>query len=62
MVGLFHELIKEKCKQSLKEGFTNFKMKVGSDLQNDQKRAALIRKTGWNKRLMMDSSLCLGLQ
>ena len=55
--GYSNELIKEKCKQSLKEGFTNFKMKVGSDLENDQERAALIRKEiGWNKRLMMDSN------
>ena len=55
--GYSNELIKEKCKKSLDEGFKNFKIKVGSDLKNDMDRSSLIRKEiGWNKRLMMDSN------
>ncbi len=55
--GYSNDLIKQKCKQSLETGFKNFKMKVGSDLENDLDRSAIIRKEiGWNKRLMMDSN------
>ena len=55
--GYTSDLIKKKCEESLKEGFKNFKIKVGSDINNDIERSQLIRKKiGWNKRLMMDAN------
>jgi len=55
--GYTNKEIIDKCNNSLEDGFKNFKMKVGSNIEIDVERASLIRKyIGWNKRLMMDAN------
>jgi L-fuconate dehydratase len=49
--------IRELVRQAIKEGWTHFKMKVGSNLDDDLRRAALIREEiGWDRVLMMDAN------
>ena len=49
--------VKDKCVESLKNGFKNFKMKVGVDIKRDIERANIIRKLiGWHNRLMIDAN------
>jgi L-fuconate dehydratase len=56
-MGYSDEKIKKLCETALQEGWTSFKMKVGCNLEDDCKRAALIRKIiGDDKNLMMDAN------
>ncbi|HBF22293.1 MAG TPA: fuconate dehydratase [Planctomycetes bacterium] len=49
--------IKRLCKQGLEEGWDWFKMKVGSNLDDDRRRAAVIRQViGPERQLMMDAN------
>src|SRR6266516_3421395 len=44
-------------RQGLAQGWTHFKMKVGRDLEEDMRRAQLIREEiGWERTLMMDAN------
>jgi len=56
-MGYGDEKIRRLCRKALGEGFTGFKMKVGRDLDDDVRRAALIREEiGWELDLMMDAN------
>jgi len=56
-LGYSDEKIRTLCKQALKEGWTMFKMKVGANVKDDQRRAAIIREEiGWERRLAMDAN------
>jgi L-fuconate dehydratase len=44
-------------RQGLAEGWTHFKLKVGRDLEEDLRRAQVIREEiGWDRKLMMDAN------
>ena len=51
--GKLRSLVRE----GLAQGWTHFKMKVGRDLQEDMRRAEVIREEiGWDRTLMMDAN------
>ncbi len=56
-LGYADEKIRRLIRQSIAEGWTHFKMKVGRDLEADKARAALIREEiGPDRTLMMDAN------
>ena len=56
-LGYSDEEVSSRCKKALADGFKRFKMKVGQDVEDDTRRAALIREeVGWNVPLMMDAN------
>eukprot|EP00747_Dinoflagellata_sp_TGD_P068399 gnl/TRDRNA2_/TRDRNA2_155695_c0_seq1.p1 gnl/TRDRNA2_/TRDRNA2_155695_c0~~gnl/TRDRNA2_/TRDRNA2_155695_c0_seq1.p1 ORF type:complete len:264 (+),score=42.31 gnl/TRDRNA2_/TRDRNA2_155695_c0_seq1:131-922(+) len=56
-LGYSDEKIVRLCKEYMAEGYTAFKMKVGADIEDDIRRAAIIRKEiGPDRKLMMDSN------
>ncbi|HXV60522.1 MAG TPA: L-fuconate dehydratase [Vicinamibacteria bacterium] len=49
--------IRHLCREAVKQGFRAFKMKVGGDIDDDRRRAAIIRdEIGWERILMMDAN------
>jgi L-fuconate dehydratase len=55
--GYSDEEIRRRCREGLAQSWTHFKLKVGADLENDRRRAALIREEiGPERRLMMDAN------
>ncbi len=49
--------VRRLCKEALAEGWTNFKMKVGSNVDDDIRRAKIIREeVGYDHKLMMDAN------
>ncbi len=56
-LGYSDEKIKRLCREAIAEGWTHVKMKVGSNLQDDIRRAAIIREEiGDDRFLMMDAN------
>lgn len=56
-LGYPDEKIKDLIGQAIADGWTHFKMKVGRDLDDDIRRAALVREAiGSNRTLMMDAN------
>jgi len=56
-LGYSEEKIRTLCKEALDEGWIHFKMKVGQNIEDDKRRAAIIREEiGNDKRLMMDAN------
>jgi L-fuconate dehydratase len=56
-LGYPDEKIRKLCRKALAQGFTAFKMKVGRSIEDDVRRAALIREEiGWDRSLMMDAN------
>jgi L-fuconate dehydratase len=56
-LGYSDEKIKNLCREALKEGWTHFKMKVGANLEDDIRRAEIIRnEIGWDNHLAMDAN------
>ncbi|MCR9265296.1 MAG: L-fuconate dehydratase [Flavobacteriaceae bacterium] len=56
-LGYSDEKVRRLCREAKEEGFTHMKMKVGSDLKDDMRRAALIREEiGNDLKLMMDAN------
>lgn len=56
-LGYSDDTIRTLAKKYLADGFTSFKMKVGRDLEDDKRRAAIIREEiGWENRLAMDAN------
>lgn len=54
-LGYSEDKVRSKCKEALEAGFIRFKMKVGLDVQDDARRAQIIREeVGWDAPLMMD--------
>jgi L-fuconate dehydratase len=51
------EKIRKLCREAIAQGFSAFKMKVGRTIEDDIRRAALIREEiGWDRVLMMDAN------
>jgi L-fuconate dehydratase len=56
-LGYSDEQIRGLLREGIADGWTHFKMKVGRDLDEDARRAALIREEiGWERTLMMDAN------
>jgi len=56
-LGYSDEKVRGLCREAIGKGWTNFKMKVGSDLHDDVRRAAIVRdEIGPEKKLMMDAN------
>lgn len=56
-LGYSDEKMRRLCKEAKAEGFTHLKMKVGSNLEDDMRRASIIREEiGDDLRLMMDAN------
>jgi L-fuconate dehydratase len=56
-LGYTDEKIKRLCREAVEEGFTHVKMKVGSNLGDDLRRAEIIRsEIGEERFLMMDAN------
>jgi L-fuconate dehydratase len=56
-LGYPDDKIRRLCREGVADGWRHFKIKVGADLQDDVRRAALIREEiGPERRLMMDAN------
>ncbi len=56
-LGYSDEKIRRLCRQAKADGWTHIKMKVGSDLKDDVRRASIIRdEIGSELKLMMDAN------
>jgi len=56
-LGYSDEKIQRLCREGIAAGFTHFKMKVGADLVDDQRRAAIVRAAiGEQRTLMIDAN------
>jgi L-fuconate dehydratase len=58
-LGYPDEKVRRLCREAIAEGWTAFKMKVGPNLEDNMRRAALMREEiGSERRLMMDANQC----
>jgi L-fuconate dehydratase len=58
-LGYSDEKVRRLCREALENGWTAFKMKVGPNLDDNVRRAALMRaEIGPDRRLMMDANQC----
>jgi L-fuconate dehydratase len=56
-LGYSDEKIRRLCREGMAEGWSHFKIKVGRDLADDVRRAAIIREEiGPDRKLMMDAN------
>jgi L-fuconate dehydratase len=56
-LGYADEKVRKLVHEGLAQGWTHFKMKVGRNLQDDLRRARIIREEiGWDRKLMMDAN------
>jgi L-fuconate dehydratase len=58
-LGYSDEKVRRLCREAIADGWTAFKMKVGQNLEDNVRRAALMREEiGPARRLMMDANQC----
>jgi len=58
-LGYSDEKVRKLCREAIAQGWTAFKMKVGPNLRDNIRRAALMREEiGNERRLMMDANQC----
>jgi L-fuconate dehydratase len=58
-LGYPDEKVRRLCREAVSQGWTAFKMKVGQSLEDNERRAALMREEiGGGRRLMMDANQC----
>ncbi|MFY0988839.1 L-fuconate dehydratase [Halomonas sp. C05BenzN] len=56
-LGYPDDKVRRLAREALAEGWTHFKQKIGGDLDEDARRAALLREEiGWERVLMMDAN------
>ncbi len=56
-LGYTDEKVRRLCREAIEEGFQHIKMKVGSNLEDDLRRASIIREEiGPDRHLMMDAN------
>ncbi len=56
-LGYSDEKLRRVCREMTARGWQHFKIKVGRDLDDDVRRARIIRdEIGWDRRLMMDAN------
>ena len=62
-LGYSEEKIVRLSNQFMADGFTAFKLKVGSDVEDDIRRCGIMRKTiGWDRKLMVDANQKWGVE
>jgi len=62
-LGYSQEKIVKLSKQFMADGFNDFKLKVGSDVEDDIRRCSIMRETiGWHRKLMVDANQKWGVQ
>ncbi len=58
-LGYPDEKVRRLCKEAISQGWTAFKMKVGQNLEDNVRRAAIMREEiGQERKLMMDANQC----
>ena len=58
-LGYPDEKVRRLCKEAIGQGWTAFKMKVGQNLEDNVRRAAIMREEiGPHRKLMMDANQC----
>jgi len=58
-LGYSDEKVRKLCREAIAQGWTAFKMKVGTNLRDNVRRATLMREEiGYERRLMMDANQC----
>jgi L-fuconate dehydratase len=58
-LGYSDEKVRRLCREAIADGWTAFKMKVGQNLEDNVRRAAIMREEiGPARRLMMDANQC----
>jgi len=58
-LGYPDDKVRRLCKEAMAEGWTAFKMKVGQNLEDNVRRAAIMREEiGPKRKLMMDANQC----
>jgi L-fuconate dehydratase len=58
-LGYSDEKVSRLCREAIDKGWTAFKMKVGPNLEDNIRRAALMRREiGTHRKLMMDANQC----
>lgn len=55
-LGYTDEQLRKLCRDSLAEGWTHFKIKVGADIEDDIRRCTIIREEIGDRKLMMDAN------
>ncbi len=56
-LGYSEEKMRRLAREGVAEGWTHFKQKVGGDIEEDIRRAAILREEiGWDRKLMMDAN------
>jgi L-fuconate dehydratase len=56
-LGYSEEKIRRLAREGVAEGWTHFKQKVGGNLEEDMRRATILREEiGWDRKLMMDAN------
>ncbi|PMR71694.1 L-fuconate dehydratase [Halomonas heilongjiangensis] len=56
-LGYPDDKVRRLAREALAEGWTHFKQKVGGDLEEDRRRARILREEiGWERPLMMDAN------
>lgn len=56
-LGYSDERLRQQCRDLMQRGWSHFKIKVGRDLQDDQRRCRILREEiGWERQLMMDAN------
>ncbi|HUR47053.1 MAG TPA: L-fuconate dehydratase [Candidatus Saccharimonadales bacterium] len=61
-LGYSDEKLRSLCREAINAGWNHLKIKVGRDLQDDLRRASIIREEiGWERKLMMDANQVWGV-
>jgi len=56
-LGYSEEKMRRLAREAVAEGWTHIKQKIGSDIEEDMRRAAILRdELGWERTLMMDAN------
>jgi L-fuconate dehydratase len=56
-LGYSDDKLRRLCREAIAEGWTHFKLKVGADIEDDVRRATIIREEiGPERKLMMDAN------
>ena len=55
-LGYSDEKIRALCREAVKTGWTHLKMKVGRDIEDDLRRARIVREEIGDRKLMMDAN------
>jgi L-fuconate dehydratase len=55
-LGFTDQQLRELCREAIANGWSHFKIKVGADIEDDIRRATIIREEIGDRRLMMDAN------